>query len=349
MEAYEELALQVELTVQQLIHAHNYNTVGNFIRFYEAYRSSREPCLRHVFETYQPPITAAHHTCVGLGLELLQRLAALDRRFAGLSRHMYLVSCEEAVDHADRYVAAAEPDAWRTEKEHVLVAMRLEVAGRRGLMLLDPGYHVARVVTVMRDEMYPHTGWFTQSKEGDTRKDYNYAFAAAAAGGGGGKEAGDAAYVVWRVRDKRGAASPEKVSHSVVYVRRAFANPVEVAERRNLVYNFRSLLARNTKGQLIAGVYFAVDAAAAKQFTVFYQEHGVKQRHKLSFDLFECLDAKLDPAIARGVALCSDQLGLPASGLSELLCKLAHILNDASFVTQLLSINQAIILVSDDN
>ena len=33
VEQYEELAASVELTVQQLIQAHNYNTVGNFIRY----------------------------------------------------------------------------------------------------------------------------------------------------------------------------------------------------------------------------------------------------------------------------------------------------------------------------
>lgn len=32
VEAYEGLALTIELTVQQLINAHKYNTVGNFIR-----------------------------------------------------------------------------------------------------------------------------------------------------------------------------------------------------------------------------------------------------------------------------------------------------------------------------
>lgn len=33
VEAYEELALTVELTVQQLLQAHNYNSVGNLIRY----------------------------------------------------------------------------------------------------------------------------------------------------------------------------------------------------------------------------------------------------------------------------------------------------------------------------
>lgn len=51
-----------------------------------------------------------------------------------------------------------------TEKEHVMVCMRvcIEEDGqeRRGVLLLDPGYHVARAITVMYDMMYPHTGNF---------------------------------------------------------------------------------------------------------------------------------------------------------------------------------------------
>lgn len=33
IEAYEDLALTVELATQQLLQAHNYNTVGNFVRY----------------------------------------------------------------------------------------------------------------------------------------------------------------------------------------------------------------------------------------------------------------------------------------------------------------------------
>jgi hypothetical protein len=66
----------------------------------------------------------------------------------------------------DGYVRE-EPCRISVEKEHVLVALRVEVAGRPGTLLLDPGYHVARAITVMSDSLYPHTGeisvlfWFT--------------------------------------------------------------------------------------------------------------------------------------------------------------------------------------------
>jgi len=63
----------------------------------------------------------------------------------------------QAIDDIQSYVET-EPSVMSSEKEHVLVAMKLEIGGRRGILLLDPGYHVARVVTVMRDTKYPHTG-----------------------------------------------------------------------------------------------------------------------------------------------------------------------------------------------
>lgn len=59
---------------------------------------------------------------------------------------------------------------------------------------------------------------------------------------------------------------------------------VDVTERRNLAYNFRSLLSRDQKGHLIAGVYFKV-LMNNDEFTVFYQNMG-KQRTKMHFSAF---------------------------------------------------------------
>jgi hypothetical protein len=63
----------------------------------------------------------------------------------------------QSIEDVDSYVRE-EPCKTSVEKEHVLVAMRVEVAGRPGTLLLDPGYHIARVITVMADNFYPHTG-----------------------------------------------------------------------------------------------------------------------------------------------------------------------------------------------
>jgi len=45
-----------------------------------------------------------------------------------------------------------------------MVAMQIEIDGRGGVILLDPGYQIGRVITVMIDQQYPHTGkYFTKN------------------------------------------------------------------------------------------------------------------------------------------------------------------------------------------
>lgn len=58
----------------------------------------------------------------------------------------------------NRYVAAPTPDTRTSEKEHVVVALNIDLNGRMGVLILDPGYHVANPVVVMKDGNHPHTG-----------------------------------------------------------------------------------------------------------------------------------------------------------------------------------------------
>lgn len=112
--------------------------------------------------SYAPPITPDHHTCVGLALELWKKLFNLNYQYANLTDHLYLVSCEEGVESME-YVALfdeIEEVANILEKEHVLLAVKFEISDRSGILLCDPGYHIGRVITVMSDQTYPHTGEF---------------------------------------------------------------------------------------------------------------------------------------------------------------------------------------------
>lgn len=115
--------------------------------------------LYAVYRQYAPPIRNKKHTCVGLGLELMRRWRALERQFPGCGAATALVSCEEAVVEVREYVAREGPHLLLTaEKEHAMVCVRVLVDGRPGALLADPGYHVPRIVTVMLDRQYPHTG-----------------------------------------------------------------------------------------------------------------------------------------------------------------------------------------------
>lgn len=158
----------------------------------------------------------------------------------------------------------------------MLVCLRIEIDKRRGVMLLDPGYHVARVITVMADKLYPHTGWFTQSDEPTCKKEYNYCLCA-----------DDSDYVEWHERKTRPGAL-ERTQVALIYVARPYLTAIDVTERRNLVYNRRSLIARDTKGHITAGIYFSValDVNNAHTFTVFYQTDNGKRRVKMAFNKF---------------------------------------------------------------
>lgn len=80
----------------------------------------------------------------------------------------------------------------------------------------------------------------------------------------------------------------EKLSQSIIYVAAPFNTPVDVTERRNLCYDFRSVLSRDAKGHLISGIYFPVTLKGAGEFTLFYQnEDGTKIRMKLPFAAFK--------------------------------------------------------------
>ncbi|XP_026280848.2 uncharacterized protein LOC113208174, partial [Frankliniella occidentalis] len=336
---YEDLAARVEHTTQQLLRDHNYNTVGNFLRFYSAYSQRKDRDVNRLFREYRPPITAAHHTCVGLGLTLVRQLGALGR--AGLRDALHLVSCEEAIENPAAYLSAA-PDASTAEKEHVLVSARLDIGGRKGVLLLDPGYHVARVVTVMEDGMYPHTGWFTQSDEPEVRREYMYTLSP------------DGKYVLWTVRETRGER--QSVSVNLVYIERAYLSAVDVTERRNIAYNFRSLLARNTKGQLTAGVYFPLAIVTAEDgpaCTIFYTEvkEGASLKRRVKIPFRHLLDQTQELSVEQELALilCSQQLGMHDDQLEQVLTKVASVMADTTFMKQILDINNAIEEMSEEN
>lgn len=88
----------------------------------------------------------------------------------------------------------------------------------------------------------------------------------------------------WHSRITRNNNTQEE-SISLIYVSLPYLTAVDVTERRNLVYNFRSLLSRDPKGHLIAGVYFKV-REISDAFTIMYREQGKKKKKKLGFDQF---------------------------------------------------------------
>ncbi|CAL1687864.1 unnamed protein product [Lasius platythorax] len=207
-------------------------------------------------------------------------------------------------------------------------------------MLLDPGYHVARVITVMADNLYPHTSWFIQSDESNCKKEYNYCLCA-----------NDPDYVEWHEKRTQPGAL-ERTQVALIYVARPYLTAIDVTERRNLVYNRRSLLARDTKGHVTAGIYFSVilDMNKAQTFTIFYQTDNGKKRVKMAFNKF-CDSYKVNPNVEEMeiLAECARQLDISQAALKDMLSALAAIMGDSSFVAQLLTINARINTLAEAN
>lgn len=336
------------MTLHRLLEETHYNTVNNFVDFHAAFRrhSAKHPAapadLRPFYQSYVPPINRRHHMCVSLAMEVVGRIGA---ECPQLARHFYIVSCEEVVEASAPYVQhcrdiGMENALASLEKEHALIAMRVSVAGRDGLLVIDPGYHVARAVTVMRDQCYPHTGWFTQSEEAHCKREYCYTMCPT----GGGD------FVEWSERTTRAGVETQEVS--LVYVGRPYRTAVDVTVRRNLVYNFRSLLARDAKGRVCAGVYFPVSTAGADgQLTLFYDGANaasikVKQRFGAIGDETRML---ADGVLRTHLDAVAAQLRLSVHDLAHLLRSLHDVMVDQAFVKQVLSINDEITLMSADN
>jgi len=334
---YEDIVALIEVTLHRLLEETHYNTVNNFLDFYSSFKKSNSNDLRTYFQNYVPPINRRHHMCVSLAMEIVARLS---ETCPGLAEHFFLVSCEEALESVQPYIVnckelGIENAMYNLEKEHSLIAMRVNVAGREGLMLLDPGYHVARAVTVMKDQNYPHTGWFIQSKEPHLTREYCYRF-------------NSEDFIEWSERTTRGVQQTHEVS--LIYVKLPYRTAIDVTVRRNLVYNFRSLLSRDAKGRVCAGIYFPVaQSGGDSTFTLFYDgpnDQSIKIKYKFNTFMDE---TKIPEGIMNHLNHLSAQLRMSMHDLCLLLKSIYEAVADQDFVKQVLAINDHITAMSADN
>ncbi|CAG9788919.1 unnamed protein product [Diatraea saccharalis] len=331
------MVAKAEALLSRLVVSENYDSVNNFLSLYDTYMASPDEDLETFFPKYNPPIRAHKHTCVGLAMEVMKRLRVLEKDYPGITKSMMLVSCDENIqDLLDYTTSFPGPQGFliETEKDHVMVAIHVKVGGRAGVFLSDLGYHISRVVTVMADRCYPHTGWFTQSDEPHCRKDYNYQF-----------NAHNNGYVEWHERETRAGVTKERLS--LVYVAKSYMTAISVTEKRNLIWDLRSLLARDPKGHLTASIYFHVKKKD-QQFTMFFDSNSGKQRKKLKFETFLELQ-KIPDDVVEDVDQCNDQLRLRDGELLSILNRLATIMADQEYVSEVLEINDKVVQLSAGN
>uniref|UniRef100_A0A1I8M9J1 Uncharacterized protein n=1 Tax=Musca domestica TaxID=7370 RepID=A0A1I8M9J1_MUSDO len=338
---YEDLSAIIETKLQRMLEETHYDTVHLFVAFYEAFKRTRRSDLKSFYQFYDIPINRRDHMCVSLAMEIMARIVEL---FPILEQYLYIVSCEEQVVALREYIETAEDVGGlnsthaNVEKEHAMVAMKINIAGRDGVLILDPGYHVGRCVTVMKDQNYPHTGWFTQSKEAHLQRDYCYTYSKYSP-----------MYVEWKEREIRGDESQYK--SSLVYVAQPYVTAIDVTVRRNLVYNFRSLLSRDAKGRVYAGIYLPIVANSNEaHFTMFYEGLNSEQRVKVKF-MFNVFkqNNKIPENVQQHIEKLAPQLNMSIKELSRLLTSLAEAVMDQGFIQQVLAINEDIGNMSAEN
>lgn len=337
---YEDLNATIETKLHRMLEETHYDTVNLFVDFYRAFKRTRRSDLKSFFQFYDLPINRRHHMCVSLAMEIMTRIIEI---FPVLQHYLYLVSCEEQVMSQSDYIESTDevgglnsPHA-NVEKEHAMVAMKISIAGREGVMILDPGYHIGRAVTVMSDQMYPHTGWFTQSKEPRLQRDYCYNYCLQ-----------NKKFVEWMERETRG--DEQSFKSSLIYVEQPYVTAIDVTVRRNLVYNFRSLLSRDAKGRVFAGIYLpVVPNSNESHFTLFYDgPNDQRIKVKFMFNVFKN-PGKIPDNVQQHFSKLAPQLNMKEKELTELCKSLADVINDQDFIQQLLSINEDIGVMSAEN
>ncbi|XP_039763497.1 uncharacterized protein LOC120636203 isoform X2 [Pararge aegeria] len=252
-----------------------------------------------MFMKYSPPIMKRKTTCVGLALDLLKRWHVLEKDFPGIGLATSIVSCEESVQDVREYVMMGDgPYSIEfAEKEHVVVCTQVIIDGRPGVMLADPGYHLSKLITVMYDKMYPNTGWFHHPGDPNCNRDNAY-----------GYNSWNSNYVEWRDRTDKGESV--KSQTSLIYVAQPFLDAINITERRNLVYNLRSLVARDAEGHLLAGMCFRViNKVERATFTLFVNNGVEKVKDKYSF--YEFREPHNEKTCALGGSLFEPNMYLP--------------------------------------
>ncbi|KAG7170108.1 hypothetical protein Hamer_G012343 [Homarus americanus] len=312
-----------------------YDTLSNFITFSKEFVESRDeyPELLEFYRDYDPPLLPGRYTCVGLAADLATRLSVLETNYPGLKDATYQVSCEEEVKALDWYCSLKEPPVASCIKEHVLLCIRIRVAGRAGVLLFDPGYHVGEPITVMEDGLAPQSGIIKASTtRSEVHRTFQYHFCA-----------DNPAFVAWEVVEERDG-KPKKKFTSLIHVSRPFLSGVDIAERRNLVETFKTLLGRDDEGHLTCGLYFPIRNCYNTNISFFHQVEGIMKHLRQPLSSF--LDDALLEEVEEAVAAVAAGIGRTKNDLQSSLVTLAHLLLDEDLVKQVMELNSAIIKIN---
>ncbi|XP_037077349.1 uncharacterized protein LOC119098507 [Pollicipes pollicipes] len=240
---------------------------------------------------------------------------------------------EEDVGDADEYVSHGRPPD-RNENDHCLVACQLRLAGRRGVLLLDSGCHVPRVVVVMADGLAPHTGPFVMdSLSGHLTYEYQLSR--------------NNKFVINTAR-KTSPTGITSIKRSCIFVAGRFENPYAFAEYRNIFHTLRSLIRRAEDGRLLSGLYFPLRQPEDAAITVFWHTAS-GQRQKMRLPLAVLAAGRLSEPQQQALQETGRQLMVPLPQWERLLQEVVDVLSDRVFIQNVVDVNEEILLLSSDN
>ncbi|GIX69726.1 uncharacterized protein CEXT_62311 [Caerostris extrusa] len=281
------------------LESHSYNTVGSFLEFYDDFSRQSLP-LCDFYRGYNAKILPESMSCVGLGCSLMEHMkSVMGNCYPEMKSALFLASCEEMVSEIDIYTSSSPPSQSFSVKEHVLVVLKIRMEGRDGYILLDPGYHVNIPVIVMSDGLFPNTGWFLLSNTAKSKKEYNYSCVGS--------------YIEWQVKETR--CGKVNSWSNLIYVGRKFLNYINVSEKRNLVFNFRTIVKRDKK-QPVAGLYCNLEGD--ERFTFFFHDESCERVEvKIPFDYFQ--GSRENNHFECAISTCAAQIGFNETLVSRMI------------------------------
>ncbi|XP_050544861.1 uncharacterized protein LOC126907539 [Daktulosphaira vitifoliae] len=300
----------------------NYDSVTNFIELYDQYKKNNHLSFEDFFRKYIPTLNKNANNCVGLALLLIEKLKQFDDRYSGIKNCFYLVSCEINLQSFDKYENTEYPCPWLSVNEHIMVALKIEIDGRVGVLLLDPGYPLDRVITVMNDQEYPNTGHFLSS----TNPEEVYLIEMIMQG----------KYLQWSIYDESNLKET-----NLIYIGAPYLSPISVTERRNLVFTYRFFFSLSEKGENLSGIFAKIDEHILCLYYIDEDYPKEKQIIKLTPELFSSVN-QLNSDIKKTLDRISHHLKISSKELWNILTKLNHIIEDEQFLDSLCKINNDI-------
>ncbi|XP_068213580.1 uncharacterized protein [Palaemon carinicauda] len=253
----------------------------------------------------------------------------MEKMYPGIKDAMYQVSCEETVKNIEEFRTELPPPR-SSLIEHVLLCIKVRISGRPGVTLFDPGYHVSQPITVMEDGMAPQSETIMgSSTREEIVRTYQYRYLP-----------GSSTVIAWTSREER-PGKPDVVTHNRIHPRKPFLSCVDVVERRNLVYGFKSLLGRDAKGQLKWGLYFPVRECSKASITFFHPTSDKPCHRKVPMSCFLQEDNNED-GLEETLEAVAVGIGRSARSLRRSLRVLAKLLCDVKFVQEMLSLDEEI-------